>query len=223
MEAGSFYCPHCGGAGPSGAKFCPHCGGAVAGSASNPQQSAGATSAVQRNAVEDAGSSAPGGSPSPLKSIGLPQAAPVGKRLTAAFLDVVLAIVLLQLLFRTRSLGAMRKRVFLLLFIPAIYMVIRDSLAGKSLGKILLGLTTYNLHERKPADFADSVLRNWFFAILLLPPSLSILRITISLGMVAFAVLSLAIALQIAFGSGRRIGDGQANTLVVEDRALRGT
>lgn len=115
----------------------------------------------------------------------------------------------------------MRRRVFLVMLIPALYMVIRDALGGKSVGKLLLGLTTYNLRERKPADFADSVLRNWFFAVLLLPPSLNLLRVTFSFGMVVFALLSLLVMLQILVGDGRRLGDGQAGTLVVDDRALR--
>jgi hypothetical protein len=151
----------------------------------------------------------------------VPAPASKGKRLTAALVDVLIAFLLMQLLLRSRTLGAFRWRAFLLFCIPAAYMVIRDSFAGKSIGKFLLGLTTYNLRDRKPADFADSVLRNWFFFVLLLPPYIGFFRFVVNPGMLIFALLSLVVATQIVSGNGRRIGDGQANTLVVEDRALR--
>ena len=136
-------------------------------------------------------------------------------------LSIVLAIVLMQLLFRTRSLRAMRSGCSCCSFTSGLHGH-QGLPGGEEPGQGLARADDVQPARKQASRFRGFGLRNWFFAILLLPPALSLLRVTISLGMVAFAGLSLFIALQTAFGSGRRIGDRQANALVVEDRALRG-
>ena len=133
----------------------------------------------------------------------------------------MVAALMMDLVRRALLAPALRMRMFLLFCLPAAYLVLRDSLGGKSIGKFMFGLTTWNVEDRKPAGFAESVLRNWLLSCVILPPYITVFRLTLSFGMLLCAFVSLLFALQILFGGGRRIGDGTAGTIVVEDRLTR--
>lgn len=138
------------------------------------------------------------------------------KRLMAGLIDclVILAFIIpmYRLAFvRSSALGALVPYI-----IPCLYILLRDAFAGRSLGKLFTGLVTFNIRSNKRADFADSIIRNWFLTIIIIPPRLWI----VNLGMILFGVLAVVILLQILFGAKRRLGDGWANTQVVEIGAL---
>lgn len=134
------------------------------------------------------------------------------KRLIAGLIDclIILAVIIpmYRLAFvRSSPLGALVPYI-----IPCLYILLRDAFGGRSIGKLFTGLVTFNIRNKKNADFADSIIRNWFLTIIIIPPRLWI----INLGMILFGVISVIIMLQILYGSKRRLGDGWANTQVVE-------
>lgn len=88
-------------------------------------------------------------------------------------------------------------RMAVVLALPFIYLLLKDALGGKSVGKLMCGLVVYNQREGKLAGAADSILRNW---ILLVP----IVGVTM-------------VGAQIATGRSRRAGDGSAGTVVITD------
>jgi hypothetical protein len=99
--------------------------------------------------------------------------------------------------------------IFVLL--PSAYILLRDALGGKSIGKLLLGLTTVNLAKRRPAGVSDSILRNIIFGFLIVP-------------IVGWAILAVIVAVtgaQILLGRRQRWGDGLARTTVVDDADVR--
>lgn len=147
----------------------------------------------------------------------LPVARPM-KRLLAATIDLGVAFALMSLTARLFLKSTfLTNWLFILVILPAVYLVLRDSLGGKSVGKFALGLTTYNLKRNRPADFADSVIRNWFLFVIILPPSLPGIFFMIRVGSLIFAVIGLIILIQIVSGARRRLGETFAGTIVVED------
>lgn len=140
----------------------------------------------------------------------------IAKRILAGVIDVG---VVLALFIPISGVGALRVSVFwqlLPMLLPSAYLLCRDGFRGKSLGKLVTGLVTYNLRDRKPTNFADSILRNWFLVIIVLPPRYYF----VNLGLVLFAVLALVVFLQIVFASKQRLGDSWANTQVIDSSRL---
>jgi uncharacterized RDD family membrane protein YckC len=86
------------------------------------------------------------------------------------------------------------------LSIPSFYLAFKDSIDGKSVGKLLTGLTVFNRVQKKPIGFAESVTRNWYLAVPFFGPTL--------LSAMAMAQILL---------SNQRWGDRSANTLVIQD------
>ena len=88
--------------------------------------------------------------------------------------------------------------------IGGFYLVLRDALQGRSLGKLLFGLLVISLRTGQPATWRDSIRRNFLF---LVPPPL-----------VAGGSLELfAVATD---PQGQRLGDRYAATQVVDGYGL---
>src|SRR5262245_964408 len=83
--------------------------------------------------------------------------ADLGRRFSAAVVDGLLCLTTWVLFKRHESL------VFLLIG-PA-YLLLRDSIAGRSLGKICFGLVVIDLHTGRPCGWVGSIARNAVFAI----------------------------------------------------------
>lgn len=194
-------CPMCHQAHPYDATFCPACGAKL-------PQTENLARGIEYSTRE----------PQLGKGLLSPPAFHIRlRRLAAGFLDCAVAYSLSVLPGRVGLFAPISRRLAMLMIIPAAYLVFRDSLSGKSLGKFLFSLRVYNATTGKPGDFADSVLRNWFFVVIVLPPSLRFL----SLGGIVFSLLALVVAGQIIFGAGQRLGETRANTFVGPDRLPR--
>jgi uncharacterized RDD family membrane protein YckC len=173
----------------------------------------GAEYSVAERTCRKCGASVPDLLPPPAhKSIERQTASPF-KRAVAGGLDAVLvaamlfylhAVVLPRLLLRGRN-GFIAGLAVLAL--PAFYVLLRDALSGKSLGKLLIGITVINAINRRPAGIADSVLRNIVLGFVVVP----------YVGWAIAAAISLVIAVQILSGRSDRWGDAFARTLVVDD------
>ena len=212
------FCPTCGKEIPEKAAFCPECGSEL-------------LSDKEKHAKLDKTNTVPGERNMPIKEesniveqsrnkfSSLPYA-DKAKRIAAALVDTLIAFIVLLPFYRLTvypipAFG--RKWRFILYFLPALYLILRDSFRGKSFGKLLFGLSTVNVKSGKFADFADSILRNWFFFVIILP-----LRIwVINFGLIIFLAICLIIFVQILFGQGSRLGDKFANTKVIEDQMIR--
>jgi uncharacterized RDD family membrane protein YckC len=139
------------------------------------------------------------------------------KRLAAGAIDVALVeslIVYAWLVLPRRVLtsgGTGRTRVLLILLplAAAAYAVMRDSIEGKSLGKLLFGLTAVSTVTGQPVGLRQSLVRNAAFSVALAP---------LVVGAAAFAVVAGFIGVQILLGHVMRAGDVLALTTVVEDR-----
>ena len=205
------FCPHCGSEFDASQATCPKCGAdlndlVLKGSAASEDDSRRESDSTRQD--------------NQATSTEFPVAPPM-KRLLAATIDLGLAFALMFLSARF-FLGStwLTKWLFILVVLPAVYLVLRDSLGGKSVGKFALGLTTYNLKRNRPADFADSVIRNWFLFVIILPPSLPGIFFMIRVGSFIFAVIGLIILIQIVSGARRRLGEGVAGTIVLEDSVM---
>jgi uncharacterized RDD family membrane protein YckC len=118
--------------------------------------------------------------------------ADVRKRLSAAFVDA--------LAVTTVSAGYWTGGSPLYLAFGAGYLLLRDAVGGRSIGKLLFGLVVVNLETGKPCSFAGSVERN----LLLLLPGANVVAIFLE----ARTIMS---DLQ-----GQRLGDRLAQTHVIE-------
>jgi hypothetical protein len=87
----------------------------------------------------------------------------------------------------------------------------------KKPGKAISCLVAVNIKESKAADIADSILRNWFMFVVILPPAIGMF----SLGRGIFSIFALIILIQILTGKNQRIGEKMANTKVVEAQKFR--
>lgn len=136
------------------------------------------------------------------------------RRLSAGLTDVVavlaatyyvyrLLLIKMVILSRFRAVGL----IALALLIPTLYMVLRDSFGGKSLGKLLFGITAYVPAERRPGGFSHSLRRNACFSILAVPV----------FGWIAFGMMSATIMVQIGLRRRTRFGEHSAGTLVIVD------
>lgn len=128
--------------------------------------------------------------------------APRLQRALAGVIDVLVAYGLLfALLASKRLLVLIVLRFGVALLVPHLYLLLKDSIEGKSIGKLLLGVLVYNEKERRAGGLLDSIIRNWYLAIPIVGPTLFVL----------------VIAVQIISGLERRLGEGSAGTRVITD------
>jgi uncharacterized RDD family membrane protein YckC len=123
--------------------------------------------------------------------------ADVTKRLLAATTDAVIVVAGCRLYW---SSGAVTY-----LAVAAAYVLLRDSVRGQSIGKLLCGLVVISLETGRPATFATSFRRN---AVLMLPGA----------NVVAVFLEGLTI---VRDPQGQRLGDRLAQTQVVDGFGAR--
>jgi len=123
------------------------------------------------------------------------------KRLIAGIIDILIVFVIFfALLFYRKLIIAMVFRRGLALFIPHLYLLLKDSIEGKSIGKLIVGIMVFNEKEKKVGGVLDSIIRNWYLAIPFVGPTL----------------FALIIGMQVLTGK-RRLGDRGAGTIVITD------
>lgn len=93
------------------------------------------------------------------------------RRLTAFFVDaLVVAVLILFAMFApegpTQAEAVARA---VLPYGPCAYLMFRDAIGGRSVGKLATGLVVWDDKARRPGGFMDSVIRNWPLALLMLP------------------------------------------------------
>jgi len=118
--------------------------------------------------------------------------ADVRKRFSAAFVDA--------LVVTTLSLGYWTGGSPLYLAFSAGYLLLRDAVGGRSIGKLLFGLVVISMETGRPSSFAGSVERNF----LLLLPGANVVAIFLEARTV------------VRDPQGQRLGDRLAQTQVVE-------
>jgi hypothetical protein len=124
------------------------------------------------------------------------------KRFVAGAIDLGIALALFALLFFSRTFSiALFARRSTALVLPLMYLLLKDSIEGKSIGKMLTGILVYNEHERKAGGVFDSIIRNWYLAIPIIGPTL----------------MAVVIGAQILSGKKKRLGDDMAETIVISD------
>ena len=123
--------------------------------------------------------------------------ADIGKRLSAAFVDA--------LVVTTLSLGYWTGGSPLYLAFGAGYLLLRDAVGGRSIGKLLLGVVVINVKTGRPAAFAGSVERN----LLLLLPGANVVAVFLEARTI------------VSDPQGQRLGDRLAQTQVVEGAGAR--
>lgn len=128
---------------------------------------------------------------------------PVSRRLTAAFIDyfLVVCIMLFLIFFKRRALPFLIARRAIALILPPLYFLVKDSMFGKSIGKMLLGISVFNENDNKRGGILESIIRNWYLVIPVIGPTI-------------FAII---MAVQIISGRKQRIGDKAAGTIVIKD------
>lgn len=132
-------------------------------------------------------------------------------RVLAAAVDAAIVMGLLFALRRYQFFPpVLSKFQFFLYLLPALYLIFRDGLGGKSVGKLLAGITVVNVQENRVASIGDSFLRNCLFAVIAIP----------GYGWVGGALIAGVMFLQVLFGNGSRFLDAFAKTRVVGDRSL---
>lgn len=114
------------------------------------------------------------------------------KRLSAAFVDA--------LVVTTLSLGYWTGGSLLNLAFGAGYLLLRDAVGGRSIGKLLFGLMVIRIETGRPCSFAGSVERN----LLLLLPGANVVAIFLEARMI------------MADLQGQRLGDRLAQTQVID-------
>ena len=96
-------------------------------------------------------------------------------------------------------------------FAPALYLLLRDSFDGRSIGKLVAGLQVIETNEGRPANMVDSVVRNGILGVAALPwvgPPVAVIWGSIA-------------GTQILLGARRRYGEGFAATRVIRVRGGR--
>ncbi len=127
---------------------------------------------------------------------------PIARRAIAGAIDYLIALAIFFLLFLSkRMIFLIILRRGLAVVIPHLYLLLKDSIEGKSIGKTLLGILVFNEKEKKPGGILDSIIRNWYLAIPVIGPT----------------VLAIIIVTQILVGKQKRIGDESAGTIVITD------
>ena len=123
--------------------------------------------------------------------------ADVRKRFSAAFVDA--------LVVTTLSLGYWTGGSPLYLAFSAGYLLLRDAVGGRSIGKLLFGLVVISMKTGRPSSFAGSVERN----LLLLLPGPNVVAVFLEARTI------------VADPQGQRLGDRLAQTQVVEGAGAR--
>lgn len=124
------------------------------------------------------------------------------KRFVAGIIDILVVFcIFFVLFFSKRLIVALLLRRGLAVVVPHLYILLKDSIEGKSIGKLIVGIMVYNEKEKKVAGVLDSIIRNWYLAIPFLGPTL----------------LALVIGAQILSGKNKRLGDEGAGTIVITD------
>jgi len=123
--------------------------------------------------------------------------ADVRKRFSAAFVDA--------LAVTTLSLGYWTGGSPLYLAFGAGYLLLRDAVGGRSIGKLLFGLVVISMKTGRPSSFAGSVERNF----LLLLPGANVVAVFLEARTI------------VADPQGQRLGDRLAQTQVVEGAGAR--
>ena len=123
--------------------------------------------------------------------------ADLGRRLSAAMVD---GLVCISIWLALRSYGPV-------LYLPlgALYLLVRDSISGRSLGKLCFGLVVIDLHTNQPCGASGSFKRN-------------VLWILPGANVAAAFLETLAI---IRDPQGQRLGDRLAQTQVVEGLGVK--
>ena len=131
---------------------------------------------------------------------------PKTKRFVAGLIDVFIALFsyAIFLAFRRIAIAILLRR-GLAFLIPHLYLLLKDSVRGKSIGKLFMDVLVYNEKEKKAGGLLDSIIRNWYLAIPFLGPTL----------------LALVIGAEILSGKKRRMGDEGAGTIVITDSDYR--
>lgn len=119
------------------------------------------------------------------------------KRFCAAFVDA--------LVVTTLSLGYWTGGSPLYLAFGAGYLLLRDAVGGRSIGKLLFGLAVISIETGRPSSFAGSVERN----LLLLLPGPNVVAVFLEARTI------------VADPQGQRLGDRLAQTQVVEGAGAR--
>ncbi len=128
-------------------------------------------------------------------------AAPKLKRFVAGSIDILIVLLIFfSLFFYRRLIIALVLRRGIALFIPHLYLLLKDSIEGKSIGKLIVGILVFNEKEKKAAGILDSIIRNWYLAIPFVGPT----------------IFALVIGIQVLTGT-KRLGDKGAGTIVVTD------
>ena len=106
-------------------------------------------------------------------------------------------------------------------YVPAAYLLFRDSIAGRSLGKLAMGLVVWDERTSRPAGLMDSVIRNAAFALLLIPlggPLVQGMLWPLYLVKLAGSMICVVMLWQILRRRPRRILEGPATTRVIDAR-----
>lgn len=139
-----------------------------------------------------------------------------GKRLLAGLIDLLVAVALgvfvLWLGSKFAYLQFFKKRYMIIALLPALYLVLRDSIGGKSIGKLVAGIKVVRVKSNNVGGFGESLLRNFAFALLGIP----------LIGWFVGGAMIVVIFVQIMLGKEQRLGDRFAGTMVIDDRTSKG-
>lgn len=106
-------------------------------------------------------------------------------------------------------------------YVPATYLLFRDSIAGRSVGKLMTGLVVWDEKSSRPAGLMDSVIRNAAIAVLLVPlggPLVQGALWPLYLLKLAASMLCVVMLVQVLGRRPRRILEGSATTRVIDAR-----
>jgi hypothetical protein len=148
-----------------------------------------------------------------------------GRRLGAFAIDVAFIAILMVVVMLLPVATELSPREYAfrsaLPYAPAVYVLFRDAIGGRSLGKLLVGLVVWDDRAARPAGFLDSVIRNAPFAVLLIPvggPLVQGLLWPLYIIKLVAAMLSVTMLWQILRRHPRRILEGPATTHVIDSR-----
>jgi len=124
------------------------------------------------------------------------------KRFLAGVIDIFVAAAILLFFFSSRRLTiAIFLKRGIGILAPHLYLLLKDSIEGKSVGKLILGIMVFNKKEEKVGGIFDSIIRNWYLAIPFIGPT----------------IFAFIIGVQILTGKGKRLGDEGAGTIIISD------
>jgi hypothetical protein len=104
---------------------------------------------------------------------------------------------------------------------PCAYLMFRDAIGGRSIGKLATGLLVWDHKAGRPGGFMDSVIRNWPLAVLMLPlggPLVQGLLWPLYVIKLAAAATAVMMLWQVLRRRPRRILEGPATTQVIRAR-----